>query len=657
MNEAQSEDEKKIKSLVQLGKFGEAINESVSFLQQHSDSVPISYMLAVSLRYEGQLDNAIQQCQKLIELSPEYGRAYQELGHCYKSKGEVQTAFTCYSQAVKFNPALIASWKQIVETAGADNDQMISQAKKALSHLQKLSPELQTVHSLIYEGDLLKAETICRHFLKRSPKHPEAMRLLANLGVKQAIIDDAEFILESCLEFHPDFHLARVDYVNVLHKRQKFKQAFEQASLLLSAEPENSAFKMLYAEQCVGLNKIDKAIRFYLEASQELSDNQVLWLMLGHAYKTQGDFTHAVKSYQKAYQCRADFGDAFWSLANLKTYQFSEQEFKLMLQAVETATTVNVDKFHMMFALGKAYEDLGNFKKSFEFYKKGNALKDAMSRYSKDENRRKIKRTFDAFSNDKILKYAEIDSGVTPIFIVGLPRAGSTLIEQILSSHSQIEGTLELANIITMAYQLSRVKLPNEEKVTGYPAIVKKLSKSQLGELGKQYLQETKIHRTDKPFFIDKMPNNFFHLGLILSILPHAKIIDARRSPMSCCFSGFKQLFAEGQEFSYSLENIADYYVQYEKLMTHWHQVYPGQILQVNYEDVVADIQPQVEQILQFIGVPYEEDCVAFYRTKRSVRTASAEQVRQPLYRSALEQWKNYQEYLTPLSNVFEKQF
>ena len=650
-NKDQLDAERQIKSLIQQGQFAKVVSQLPDLLKAFPKSVQLHYMSAVANRYQEHYKAAESSCQRLIELAPTYGRAYQELGHLLKRLGRKAEALDAFVKAIGFNSALVASWRSIIELSVNSKTELVSRAKNALSHLESMPIKLQAVNSLINEGDIQKAELICRNFLKQDPRHPEAMRLLAMLGVKQSIIDEAEFILESCLEFHPDFQLARVDYINVLHKRQKYAQAYSEAKDLLSSSSHNPAFQMLYAEQCVALNKIDEALEYYRKSSKVLADNEVLWLMMGHAYKTAGDFESSVQSYQRAYQTRPDFGDAYWSLANLKTYKFRDAEIGKMEQFVDAKSTPIIDKYHLMFALGKAFEDKENYDSSSKFYQQGNQLKRTISHYTVEKNREKVVRQIQAFERPDFSqqKLVSSDRTVTPIFIVGLPRSGSTLIEQILSSHSQVEGTLELANIITMAHQLSRKKSNDDGNVIGYPAIVNALTSEELTQLGNRYLDETKIHRTNMPYFIDKMPNNFLHVGLILSILPHAKIIDARREPMACCFSGYKQLFAEGQEFSYGLDLIGDYYGQYLKLMSHWQRVYPTKILRVQYESVVSDIQGQVARILDFLELEYEDGCLEYYKNKRAVRTASAEQVRQPIYQKAVSHWKSYQDFLAPL--------
>jgi len=374
-------------------------------------------------------------------------------------------------------------------------------------------------------------------------------------------------------------------------------------------------------------------------------------MLRGHALKTVGRHDDAVSAYRAAYEARPALGDAWWSLANMKTFRFSDGEMERMQTQVDSSGIGRVDEYHLCFALGKAFEDLEEFERAFEFYARGNKLKQEELRYSADRMQDDFDRQKAFFTPERVKEFS--GRGVDapdPIFIVGLPRAGSTLVEQILASHSQVDGTLELPNILATVHRLNGRRARGQEP--RYPGVLAELESEKFAGMGQQYLDETRIHRQDAAFFTDKMPNNFRHIGLILSILPNARIIDARRAPMSCCFSGYKQLFAEGQEFSYSLDHIGRYYAGYVDLMAHWRSLYPDSILQVNYEDVVDELEPQVRRMLDFLGLEFEPACVAFHRTRRSVRTASSEQVRKPIYRTGMAQWRNFEPWLAELEQA-----
>jgi tetratricopeptide (TPR) repeat protein len=385
---------------------------------------------------------------------------------------------------------------------------------------------------------------------------------------------------------------------------------------------------------------------------EEYPDNHFYPVSLAHVYKSDGNFDKAVELYRKAYEIKANHGDAYWSLANMKSYRFTDAEVNRMKTVDSADATADDDRVQVCFALGQAFEDRQEYEESMHYYEKGNALKKQNSSY--DENPLRVRTnsqieicTKDFLDSKQNLGFEAPD----PIFIVGLPRAGSTLLEQILSSHSQVDGTMELHNILNLAKRI-RGKTADDAGSQRYPGILTELDDGYFRRFGEQFITDTHAYRGNAPYFIDKMPNNFFHVGLIKLILPNAKIIDARRHPMACCFSGFKQLFGQGQAFSYDLTDIGNYYRQYVKLMDHWEQVLPGFVLRVTYEDVVNDLNAQVERILEFCNLPFEDACVEFFKTRRSIRTPSAEQVRQPIYNSGLEQWRHYEPWLAPLKKA-----
>jgi len=405
---------------------------------------------------------------------------------------------------------------------------------------------------------------------------------------------------------------------------------------------------MLAATTAINSGDNDRALAIYRAMIVAGPDSPDTYLWLGHALKTTGDTDQGVTAYRRAAFVRPDFGDAYWSLANLKRYRFTDDELTRMGTAETLPKIATPDRYHLSFALGKAHEDRGDFAESWRYYAQGNALKREESRYRPEiieTNTRLQKATIT--SDFLAARQGWGHDAPDPIFIVGLPRAGSTLLEQILASHSQVEGTQELAEIQRNVIEFNgrNADLDNP----AYPGMLADLKPEDFVRLGERYLRDTRIHRGDKPYFIDKMPNNFRHIGLIHLMLPNAKIIDARREPMSCCFSNLKQLFAQGQEFTYSAEDIARYYRTYLDIMAHWDEVLPGRVLRVHHEDVVDDLEGSVRRILDYCGLPFEQACVEFHKTERSVRTPSSEQVRQPIFRDGLDQWKKFEPWLEPL--------
>ncbi len=629
--------------------FDRALNDLYELQQEVAENSEALYMSAVCHRYRQDYEKALECLARLKVMVPEHGRAHQEEGHTYRAMGRIDEALQAYGRACRFNPALLASWwgqLEILSRRGLH--QPAKQVRAQLERLERLPKPLLAVTDLIAQGKLLKAEDICRQFLQKVPHYVEAMRLLADIGARLGVLDDAEFLLESAVEIEPDNTQVRIDYVQVLRKKQKFRSALEQTKALLAREPHNLQFQSLYAIECMQNGDYDKAIARFDGILEKLPDDPVTLTSKGHALKTHGQYETAVDSFRSALQSHPGHGEAYYALANLKVYSFTDGEISNMQEQERNANLPHMDRVYLYFALGKAFEDRADFDTSFEYYAQGNHLKKVASQYDAEQMSAELQAqqaVCDAAFFD-----AKAQAGYDapdPIFIVGLPRAGSTLLEQILSSHSQVEGTLELPNILSLSHRLRR--RGRQSKGSGYPEILRELTDEELESFGRQFIDDTRIHRAGAPFFIDKMPNNFRHIGLIHLILPNAKIIDARRGPMACCFSGFKQLFAEGQEFTYDLEDIGRYYRDYVDLMDHWDRVLPGKVLRVRYEDVVDNLEGEVHRILEHCGLPFEDSCVNYHETRRAVRTPSSEQVRQPIYKSGLEQWRHFEPYLEPL--------
>lgn len=627
----------------------EVLHDLLTDKPAHRDGL---YYKAVCQRKAKQNADALKTLEHLIRSHPDYGRAYQECGHNWLSLNNPENAGAAFLKAVELNDALNASWKALVAYFTSVGDKPAAKhAMQQSKNLSMLPRELLTVASLINEDKLYLAEQICRQYLRNHKTHPEGMRLLAEIGSKLQILDDAEFLLESCVEFHPDYARARMDYVQVLHRRQKFHAARNQAKTLFDKEPNNTSFEILLANEEQAVGNFDGALDLYDRALSKQPNLHTVYTAKGHALKTIGRSEDAVKAYRGAYEQKIDYGDAYWSLANLKTYSFTEHELGQMTEQEAHSNTSATDRIHLCFALGKAYEDREEFDLAFEFYERGNRLKQEDSRYDPSKFEEEFATQIELFDTEFFA--ARPDYGFNdpaPIFVVGLPRAGSTLLEQILASHSAIDGTMELANVIGLAHRLNgRKRMQGAQR---YPAALANIPKEQFAQFGENFIKDTRYHRADGVFFIDKMPNNFRHIALIKLMLPKAKIIDARREPMACCFSGFKQLFAEGQEFTYGMNSIGRYYRGYVDLMSHWDNVLPGAVLRVQHEDVLEDLEGQVRRILEHCELPFEAQCLEFYKTERAVRTPSSEQVRQPIYQSSVQQWQNFETHLQPLKNA-----
>jgi tetratricopeptide (TPR) repeat protein len=642
----------RVRTLLQQGEIAPALRAAATLLTEVPENRDVLYMIAVAQRQLQRIPEALATLTRLETLHPNYSRLYQERGHCYVAMREAQPAIDAFLRAVNINPALPASWN-ILKSLFKMTGQTVN-AEMAAAHVQKLAelpPAVVMATSMFSDGEIHPAEAIIRDFLLQHGDHVEAMRLLAKIGMKLEVLDDAEVLLEGALRLAPDYRAARYDYAQVLLQRHKHAQALEQLDRLLKTEPDSRAYRISRATAYVGLGQHERAIEMYRAVLAETPLQADLHLSVAHALKTLGKRPESIEAYRTAIACRPGYGDAYWSLANLKTYRFTAEEIAQMRAQEQAPDISRDDRYHLCFALGKGLEDLGNYADSFEYYERGNALKQAAIDFKIEPVERNARLQAQVCTRE--LFEARRGTGCPsdePIFIVGLPRAGSTLLEQILASHSRVEGTMELPDIARLVGELQgRDPDPLSPR---YPAILTELDPDTLRHFGERYLADTRIYRTDKPRFIDKMPNNFRHIGLIHLILPNARIIDARREPMACCFSNFKQLFASGQEFTYSLEHIARYYRSYIELMRHWDAALPGKILRIQHEDVVADLEGNVRRLLEFCGLEFEPACLEFYKTERSVRTASSEQVRRPIYKEGLDQWRHFEPWLTPLKEA-----
>ena len=642
----------RVRTLLKARRYADARQAAEALAARVPENRDVLYSLAVSQRYTNDIPAALATLASLETHHPRYSRLFQERGHCHVATRDAPRAIASFLEGVNINPALPASWSMLEGlyrmTGEADN------ARTAAAHvaaLKRLPPEIVSATSLFSDGDLQPAENLVRAYLLRHGDHVEGMRLLARIGIERDVLDDAELLLEAVLKLAPDYQAARFDYARVLVERHKYHRAREELAGLVAAQPDNRQFLTLLARALAGVGEHDAALVVYRRLLLDTPQAADLHLSIAHSLKTLGRRTDAIDAYRAAAAVRPQFGDAYWSLANLKTYRFLDDEIARMRAAECAPGTPAIDRYHLCFALGKALEDRAEYAQSWRYYARGNALKRAESRYRPELLELNTRLQIEVCTAEFFARHAGGgDPAADPIFIVGLPRAGSTLIEQILASHSQVEGTQELAEIPRIALELQGrdPELGNPR----YPGALAGLGPDAFRRLGTTYLSDTRSYRTQRPHFIDKMPNNFRHIGLIHLMLPNARIIDARREPMACCFGNLKQLFASGQEFTYSSEDIARYYRTYLDLMRHWDEVLPGRVLRVFHEDVVDDLDGSVRRLLEFCGLDFEPACVEFHKTERSIRTASSEQVRRPIFREGLDQWKHYTPWLGELERA-----
>ena len=644
--------------LLRDGAPGDAERALLPLLREDPANAEARYALAVAQRHQHKWTLALDSLRQVLDSGRIVGRAHQEMGYNHIAMRDFSKAATSFEQAVAADPSLVNSWKCLAKLYQDDprsgehaNGAKLHAAQQQIAFLETLPAELLAVTSYLAEDRLLDAERLCKHFLRDNKTHVEGMRLLAEIATRNRVLDEAEFLLESCLEFAPTHRNARIQYANVLLRAQKFAKALEQTQRLLDDDPTDVAVtRSLHAAACNGVGRSAEAIENYRLLMKAQPRNHLHPMALGHVVKAAGDLDEAVALYRSAYRLKQDHGDAYWSLANTKSHAFTDRELAQMAAIEARPATDEQDRIQICFALGTACENREDFEAAFRHYAKGNALKQASAGHSPEQLRVRVESQLEVCTRALFEERHGVGfDAPDPVFIVGLPRAGSTLLEQILASHSQVDGTMELQNVLNLA---KRLRGRDDAPTPRYPRILRELDSSYFERFGKQYIDDTRPYRGSARHFVDKMPNNFFHIGLIRLILPNAKVIDARRHPLACCFSGFKQLFGEGQEFSYGLREIGNYYRQYVRLMDHWDDVLPGFVLRVQHEDVVDDLEGQVRRLLDFCGLPFEQACVDYHETERSVYTPSADQVRRPIYRSGLEQWRRFEPWLDPLKEA-----
>lgn len=605
---------------------------------------------AARLAQRGDHEGALQELAQLERTVPESGLLWLRKAASLRALGHEPEALEAYRTAVRRNDMLIEGWKGLIEMCRRSAQSAEAEyAVACLARITTLPAQVAAGCSLLNEGDLDAAEELLRDYLVRHGPHVHAMRFLAQLGIKRKVLDDAELLLAHVLEMSPDYHEARYEFLQVLSERRKYLPALEQAALLLRAQPTNFEYRVAFARSLDGLGRHAEAVEVYSELLRLAPERSDLQIALAHALQVKGDREAAIALFKQAASSPAGLAPACFALGNLKTYRFSDDEIA-RLRARERAPGIDSSEhYQLCFALAKALEDQKEFAESFELYARGNALKRSGINYEPAVIERQVQARVQVWTPEFFAARQGVGcQSPDPIFVVGLARSGSTLIEQILASHSRLDGTLELPTLPHLVNQF-RDRERTQSLLPSYPAVLAQLAPGDFERMGEIYLEETRPYRQRAPFFVDKMLANFREIGFIHLILPNAKIIDARREAMACCFGNFKQLFVNGQEYSYSLEEIGHYYRQYTALMDHWDRVLPGKVLRVRHEDVVNDLEGSVRRMLEFCGLPFEPACLEFHKTERSVRTVSSEQVRRPIYREGLAQWRNYEPWLGPL--------
>lgn len=634
-----------------------ALARAEALIKAQPNLPPAELIAAQALRRMGKGQVALMRLIALDRAQPgvppilwELAQAASEAGDAPKAIAALETLTRAQPQVASGWYLLAREWRRLGETDKA------WRADLSAIHASASDPDLVKAALAMNEGELDKAEAMLKARLERIPEDASATRLIGEIHWRRGDLGEAMAWVEKALAMAPGFDLARDFLIRLLLQTNRLPEAQAHAETLCASPMQSPAHRLLKASVLVRLGDQEGAGAIYEALLKDAPDNAHVWQNLGHVRKTLGDQAAAVEAYRRAIAITATMGEAWWSLANLKTAKFTAQDRAAMQAAIATGPT-GEDLFHLHFALGKALEDAGDHAASFDHYATANRLRRAEVDYS-------AQGTYEAASEHAATFtapfYAARDGdgasvggcmAPDPIFILGLPRSGSTLVEQILSSHSMIEGTHELPEMMMIAGRLKARAQQGE--FASYGDLLASLSPADRTRLGEEYIDLTRVHRqTDRPLFIDKMPNNWQNVGLIRMILPRAKIIDARRHPMACCFSGWKQHFARGQVFTYDLAEIGAYYRDYVAQMAAFDAEMPGAVHRVIYEQMVADTQAEVARLLAYVGVDFEDACLSFWENKRAVRTASSEQVRRPIYRDGLEQWTHYADWLDPLRDA-----
>jgi predicted Zn-dependent protease len=625
----------------------EQITEILKIAEGHPAALRL---LAAARSIQGDAQGALDILAPLARTQPNWALLHFELGLALGRRGRGQEAIRALRRALALKPDLPQAWRVLGDHLMAAGEQDAADAAYA-QHVRHSTrdPQLLEAAIALAEDRTSEAEALLRGHLRIAPTDVAAIRMFAEVAARVGRNEDALQLLARCLELAPGFQAARQNYALMLHRSNQPEQALVEIERLLAAEPDHLGYRNLKAVVLCRIGDYEPAIRIYAGLLETYPGNAKVWVSYGHALKTAGHGERAIEAYRHSLALEPSFGEVWWSLANLKTFRFSAADLAAMRQQLARTDLGEDDRLHLEFAVGKALEDAGEFEPSFRHYVQGNAIRRGQLHYSADDTHARVQHIRRHYTRDFFAARAGAGSPARdPIFIVGLPRAGSTLIEQILSSHSQVEGTMELPEVISITRLLR--KQGEADSALPYHGALAMLDDVALRALGERYLAHTRIQRkTPAPLFIDKMPNNFMHIGLIQLMLPHAKIIDARRHPLACCFSAFKQHFARGQNFSYELGDVGRYYRDYTALMAHFDAVLPGRIHRVFYERMVEDTEDEIRRLLDYCGLPFEESCLRFFQNPRPVRTASSEQVRQPIYREGVDHWQHYATWLGPL--------
>jgi tetratricopeptide (TPR) repeat protein len=637
--------------LIGRGEFGHAEGLCRALLQKYPNDVNVLGLRGAVLIKLDRLEEAEESLRQTIRLAPTFAKPHEDLGLVLIRLNRPAEAANMLRNAVRLDPELELAWFNLGKALA-----MLGFGKEADEAYEKsfsLNPERK---KLAYaaehhkEGRLEEAEKLYREVIRDNPDNVDALRMLGRVAMSAGRSADAERLFRRTLTLAPDFAGALTDLGRVLKEQNRFDEAIESLRRVIELEPENAQAHFQLAGALAPAALTYRAIESFEKALQLKPRFPGATLGLGHALKTVGRQEEAIAAYRECIRLRPDSGESYWSLANLKTYQLTEGDIVAMEKALEKEDLTNQSRVNFLYALGKAHEDRNDFEGAWEYYRHGNETQRMLEKYDPVQTEVLHDSIVEVFSAELLREKGEQGNpDPSPIFVIGLPRSGSTLIEQILASHSMVEGTSELPYVGRVAISLNR----NRGDGINYPEAVRELGAGHFQALGQQYLDLAQMHRTEgKPRFIDKMPNNFPAVGFLHLILPNAKIVDARRHPLDACLSCYRQLFAKGQTFTYDLVDIGEYFLEYERMMDHWRSVLPGKVITLQYEEVVRNFDVEVRRLLEHCELPFEEACLRFHETERPVRTASSEQVRQPIHGRSIGFYRNYEDKLDELKEV-----
>jgi len=612
------------------------------FLVVNASSVPHIQLLSHALIRQQKFDEAREQIEFALKVAPDYARLYEDLGSLHGMQRQYEDAISAFRRAVQLDPRLATAHKKLAQTlvAVGREDEVDAAFEGFLDHDRDAALAAAGAEHW-REGRFEEAEAALLSALKKNPENIDAMRFLAMVYYDQEKkLLDAEALLRRAISIAPDFHQALGNLGRVLVDNSKHAEAIEIYERLIKLKPQDDDAWAGYGRALALAGRTRDAEEAY---QKSLSINEAapsVHMARAHMLKTLGEQNEALRAYRKSIEFNPTLGESYWSMANLKVFRFTDEEVRAMERQLEADDLKEESRVHFLFSLGKAYEDRKDYSKAWQHYHEGNQLRRGDVIYDPGENEQHLRDIRETFSRELIESLDGVGhEAPDPIFIVGLPRSGSTLVEQILASHSQVEGTAELPNLGAIANGTGKYRSDG----LLYPQTIATLTRRDFASYGQEYLRQTQRHRVmGTPYYIDKMPNNFIHVGWIKLILPNAKIINTRRHPMDNLLGVYKQLFAKGQNFTYDTTELAEFYRSYIEIMAHWEDVLPGRVLDVHYEDTVTDLESQVHRVLDFCGLDFEEDCLRYYENKRAVKTASSEQVRQPIYTTALGLWKKY---------------